>query len=396
MELPIPYSRQWIDEEDVEAVVSALRSDFLTTGPQIEAYEEAFAATCGARYAVAVSSGTAALHLACLAAEIPPGSEVITSPITFVATANAPIYCGSAPVFADVCADTINIDPEQVQARITPRTRAILPVHFAGHACDMPVLRSIADRHGLMVIEDACHALGAETPDGGRAGDCRYSELTVFSTHPVKAIATGEGGVITTNSPDLNDRLRRLRAHGITRETGHMTRYDGPWFYQMLELGYNYRITDIQCALGRSQLRRLSTFLARRREIAARYTRAFADLSQLQLPAERPGHRSAWHLYVIRFREAGTMARRHLFERLRAVGLGVNVHYIPVYWHPFYQERFGYPVGTCPEAERYYREAVTLPLYPSMTDAQVDYVIQKVREAVIEVTSPHSDAPVAA
>ncbi|HZO91663.1 MAG TPA: UDP-4-amino-4,6-dideoxy-N-acetyl-beta-L-altrosamine transaminase [Chthonomonadaceae bacterium] len=380
----IHYGRQWIDEDDIEAVVEALRSDWLTTGPRVEAFEEAFAAAVGARYAVAVSSGTAALHLACLAAGIGPGSEAITSPITFVATANAPLYCGSQPVFADVCGDTVNLDPEQAQARLTFRTSALLPVHFGGHACDMPVLRAIADRHGLAVIEDACHALGAQTPEG-IVGDCRYSDMTVFSMHPVKAIATGEGGMITTNRPALNDRLRLLRSHGITRAPERLTCEEGGWYYEMQALGYNYRLSDIQCALGHSQLKKLATFITRRREIAARYTAAFADLPDLRLPVERAGHRSAWHLYVVRFPGIQAGARRWVFDRLRAANLGVNVHYIPVYRQPYYRDNFPFPPGLCPNAERYYREAITLPLYPGMTDAQVEYVIATVRRVALEL-----------
>jgi perosamine synthetase len=381
----IPYSRQWIDEDDVQAVVDALRSDWLTTGPRIGTFEEAFAASVGARYAVAVSSGTAALHLACLAAGVGPGSEAITSPITFVATANAPLYCGSQPVFADVCDDTINLDPEQAQARVNARTAALLPVHFAGHACDMPVLRSIADRHGLAVIEDACHALGAQTPEG-TVGDCRYSDMTVFSTHAVKALATGEGGVITTNRAALNERLRLLRSHGVTRAPERLTCEEGGWYYEMQALGFNYRITDVQCALGLSQLRKLATFIMRRREIAARYNAAFADLPNIRLPWERDGHRSAWHLYVIRFPGVSAGTRRWLFDTLRAANLGVNVHYLPVYRQPYYRDNFGFSPGLCPNAERYYREAITLPLYPMMTDAQVETVIATVRRVALELS----------
>lgn len=392
MDDPIPYSRQWIDEEDIEAVVEALRSDWLTTGPRIAAFEEAFAAAVGARYAVAVSSGTAALHLACLAAGIGPGTETITSPITFVATANAPLYCGSYPVFADVCEDTINLDPEQARARITARTCALLPVHFAGHACEMPALRALADRHNLALIEDACHALGAKTPEDGTVGDCRYSDMTVFSTHAVKTVATGEGGVITTNRAALYDRLRLLRSHGITRDPDRLTTDEGDWYYEMQGLGFNYRLTDIQCALGQSQLKRLAAFLARRREIAARYDAAFRALPEIRLPVERDGHRSAWHLYVARFPGIHATTRRWLFDRFRAENLGVNVHYIPVYWQPYYRDNFGTPRGLCPTAERYYQEAISLPLYPKMTDAQVETVIATVRRVVEELRETQARA----
>ena len=374
----IPYSRQTIDDDDIQAVIESLRSDWLTTGPRVDAFEQAFAARVGARYAVAVSSGTAGLHLACLAANVGPGSECITSPITFAATANAALYCHSRPVFADICPDTVNIDPARVEERITPRTRALLPVHFAGHACEMQVLGEMAQRHNLTVIEDACHALGAATPDG-IVGDCAHSDMTVFSTHAVKAIATGEGGVVTTNSPDFNERLRLLRSHGITRDPDRLLEDAGGWYYEMQELGFNYRIADAACALGHSQLKKLDDFIARRREIAARYDRAFTQNSNLRILAERPGHRSAYHLYVIRFAGATAALRRRAFERLRTAGLGVNVHYLPVYRHPYYRDTLCCPQNTCPNAEAYYREAVSIPLYPAMTDAQTQYVIEAVQ-----------------
>lgn len=375
----IPYSRQWIDEDDIAAVVETLRSDWLTTGPQVEAFEAEFATACGAKYAVAVSSGTAALHLACLAAGVQSGDECITSPVTFVATANAALYCGATPVFADVCADTINLNPTLVDACRTERTKALLPVHYAGHSCDMPALHAIARRHGLTLIADACHALGALRPDG-KVGDCRYSDMTVFSTHPLKAIATGEGGVITTDRTDLYEQLKRLRAHGITRDPARLSNADeGAWYYEMQELGFNYRITDIQCALGRSQLKKLETFVARRREIAARYTAAFASLPGICVPQERPGYRSAWHLYPVRFPGISAPARHNLFDTLRRAGLGVQIHYLPVYLQPYYRERFGDRVGLCPVAEAWYRETLSLPLYPQMTDPQVETVIARIR-----------------
>jgi perosamine synthetase len=374
----IPYSRQTIDDDDIQAVADALRSDWLTTGPQVDAFEQAFAAQVSARYAVAVSSGTAGLHLACLAANIGPGSECITSPITFAATANAALYCGSRPVFADVCPDTVNIDPVQVEKLLSPCTRALLPVHFAGHACDMDALGEIARRRHLTVIEDACHALGAITPDG-TVGNCRHSDMTVFSTHAVKAIATGEGGMVTTNSPELNERLRLLRSHGITRDPDRLLDNEGGWHYEMQELGFNYRIADAACALGHSQLKKLNGFIARRRSIAAQYDRAFASLPGICVPVERSGHQSAYHLYVIRFAGATSALRREAFDRLRAAGLGVNVHYIPVYRQPYYRDTLGYAQDTCACAEAYYREAVSIPLYPSMTDAQVQTVIAAVQ-----------------
>jgi UDP-4-amino-4,6-dideoxy-N-acetyl-beta-L-altrosamine transaminase len=374
----IPYSRQQIDDDDIAAVVASLRSDYLTTGPRVDTYEEAFAATCGARYAVAVSSGTAGLHLACIAAGIGPGSECITTPITFVATTNAALYCGGTPVFADVCDDTVNLDPEMVRERLTPRSEALFPVHFAGHPCDMQALHEIAAARGLMMIEDACHALGATTPDG-IVGDCRYSDMTVFSTHPVKAIATGEGGVITTNSPALNDRLRKLRTHGITRDPRQMANDLGGWYYEMQELGYNYRLSDIQCALGQNQLTKLGKFIARRREIAQRYRDALDGIPGILLPTERSGYGSAWHLFVIRFTAPIPDIRRAAFDLLRAAGLGVNVHYLPVYLQPYYCSQFGDRSGLCPNAERYYDQAISIPLHAGMSDADVERVIATVR-----------------
>lgn len=376
----IPYSRQTIDEDDVAAVADALRSDWLTTGPRVDAFEAAIAAHVGARYAVAVSSGTAGLHLACLAANIGPDTECITSPITFAATANAALYCGSRPVFADICPDTVNIDPDQVQRLISPQTRALLPVHFAGHACDMEPLGALAKQHNLTIIEDACHALGARTPSGV-VGDCRHSDMTIFSTHAVKAIATGEGGVVTTNNPAMYSRLRLLRSHGITRDPHSLQdpEENGGWYYEMQVLGFNYRIGDAACALGHSQLKKLNGFIARRREIAAAYDRAFASLPGLRVLAERPGHSSAYHLYVIRFTGATDSLRRHIFDQLRSAGLGVNVHYLPVYRHPYYRDTLGYASNLCPHAETYYREAVSIPLYPAMTDAQVATVITAVQ-----------------
>lgn len=377
----IPYSRQIIEEDDIEAVAEALRADLLTTGPGVEAYEEAFAASVGARYAVAVSSGTAGLHLACLAANVEPGSDCVTSPLTFAATANAALYCGSSPRFADIRADTLCIDPERVQQLLTSHTAAILPVHFAGHPCDLPALRRLADKYHCAIIEDACHALGASTSDG-TIGDCRYSDMAVFSTHPVKAIATGEGGVITTNRPQLYERLKMLRSHGITRDPARLTRAEGPWYYEMQMLGLNYRICDVQCALGRSQLKKLGRFVARRREISARYQTEMQSIPGLCLPTEAPGMKSAWHLFVVR---CAAGLRSLIFDRLRAEGLGVNVHYLPVYLHPYYQDSLGYSAGLCPIAERAYRESISLPLHAALTDEEVTIIIATVRQVLASV-----------
>jgi UDP-4-amino-4,6-dideoxy-N-acetyl-beta-L-altrosamine transaminase len=322
----------------VAAVAEVLRGEWLTTGPKIREFEEAVAAYVGARYAVAVSSGTAALHAACFAAGIGPGDEVITTPLTFAASANCVLYAGAEPVFADVDPVTGNIDPEDVARKVTPRTRAIIPVHLAGHPCDLDGLHAIARRHGLVVIEDAAHALGAEYR-GRRIGG--LSDLTIFSFHPVKHITTGEGGMVTTNNPELHRRLVAFRNHGIVREPEYfLEEPHGPWYYEMQHLGYNYRLTDIQAALGLSQLARLEEFLARRREIVAAYNAAFAGLPWLETPSEPPDGRSAWHLYMVRLcLEKLRVDRATVFRALWAENIGVQVHYIPVYLHPYYRRR---------------------------------------------------------
>jgi len=336
----LPYARQWVSEEDVAAVAEVLRGEWLTTGPKIREFEEAVAAYVGARYAVAVASGTAALHAACFVAGIGPGDEVITTPLTFAASANCVLYAGAEPVFADVDLATGNIDPEDVARKVTPRTRAIIPVHLAGHPCDLDRLHAIARRHGLVVIEDAAHALGAEYR-GRRIGG--LSDLTIFSFHPVKHITTGEGGMVTTNDPELYRRLVAFRNHGIVREPEYfLEEPHGPWYYEMQHLGYNYRLTDIQAALGLSQLARLEQFLARRREIVVAYNAAFAGLPWLQTPAEPPDGRSAWHLYMVRLcLERLRVDRATVFRALWAENIGVQVHYIPVYLHPYYRRRVG-------------------------------------------------------
>lgn len=387
----IPYNTSTIDEDDIQAVADALRAGSLADDTRLEAFEEAIAAHCHARYAIFVSSGTAALHLACLAAGLGPGSEAIVSPISFVSTANAALMCGSSPLFTDVCNDTLNLDPEQAQRKITARTAALMPVHFAGHSADMPVLHAIAEQNHLAVIEDATHALGARRPDGN-VGDCLYSDMTVFSTHSHKAIATGEGGVITTNRPALHNRLRQLRSHGITHSTGFLTRDEGDWYYEMQEMGYNYRPSAMQAALGLSQLRKLATFIARRREIAARYHRAFSTLPNLTVPAERSGHLASYPHYVVRMSGGTASTRRWVFDSLQQAQIGVNVHYLPVYLHPYYRDHFGYAPGLCPVAERFYQETLSLPCHPQMTDSQVEYVIANVQRVCLELYTLHAKA----
>jgi perosamine synthetase len=373
----LPYGRQSIGEDDVQAVVDVLRSDWLTTGPKIGEFEEAFAARVGAKYAVSFSSGTAALHGAAFAAGLKPGDEAITTPLTFAATANCVLYQGTTPVFADVSADTLNLDPEKAGARITTRTRAILPVDYAGHPADFDAILELAARHGLIVIEDACHALGAEYR-GRRTGS--VGDMTVFSFHPVKHVATGEGGMVTTGRADYAEALRRFRNHGISSDA-RQRQAEGQWRYEMVLLGFNYRLTDIACALGLSQLKKLEANLLRRREIAARYAAAFRDLGAVMPPAVRAGVNPAWHLYPIRLNlERLSTNRARVFRALRAENIGVNVHYIPVHRHPYYHDRFGYQGGEYPIAEDAYERLISLPMFHAMSDQDVEDVVAAVRK----------------
>lgn len=368
----IPYGRQTIEEDDIQAVVETLKSDYMTTGPKIAEFEKMVAEYVGAKYAVAISNGTAALHAACFAAGIGTGDEVITTPLTFAASANCVLYCGGTPVFADVDARTYNIDPEDIRRKITDKTRAIIAVHLAGQPCDMAAIHAIAREHHLIVIEDGAHALGSEYK-GKRVG--ALSDMTTFSFHPVKPITTGEGGMIVTDDAELYRRLVLFRSHGITRDESLMTHSEGPWFYQQLELGYNYRITDIQCALGCSQMTKLDRFLSRRRELAKRYDEAFVGCENIVVPYQRPDANSGWHLYIIQVPECD---RKQVFEALQREGIGVNVHYIPVYYHPYYQEH-GYRNTHCKNAEEIYSRMLSLPIYPGLTDAQQNEVIEKVK-----------------
>jgi perosamine synthetase len=373
----LPYGRQSIGDDDIEAVVDVLRSDWLTTGPKVGEFEEAFAAWVGAKYAVSFSSGTAALHGAAFAAGLKPGDEAVTSPMTFAATANCVLYQGATPVFADVSADTLNLDPEKVAERITPRTRAILPVDYSGHPADMDAILELGARHGLLVIEDACHALGAEY---GRRRTGSIADMTVFSFHPVKHLATGEGGMVTTDRADCAETLRRFRNHGISSDA-RQRQSEGQWHYEMVLLGFNYRLTDIACALGLSQLKKLEANLLRRREIAAGYAAAFRDLAGVVPPAVRPDVKPAWHLYPIRLNlEKLTADRVQVFRALRAENIGVNVHYIPVHRHPYYRDRFGYAGGEYPIAEDAYERLISLPMFHGMNDRDVEDVIHAVRK----------------
>src|SRR5580700_2657099 len=375
----LPYGRQSISEDDIQAVVDVLRSDWLTTGPKVAEFEEALAACVGAKYAVAFSSGTAALHGAVFAAGLKPGDEAITSPLTFAATANCVLYQGARPVFADVSPDTLNLDPDQFAERITPNTRAVLPVDYAGHPADLDPILALAERHGVIVIEDACHALGAEY-HGRRTGSIAH--MSVFSFHPVKHLATGEGGMVTTDRADLAESLLRFRNHGVSSDA-RQRQTEGQWHYEMVLLGFNYRLTDIASALGLSQLKKLEANLLRRREIAARYAAAFRDLSGMIAPAVRADVNPAWHLYPIRLNlERLSTGRTQVFRALRAENIGVNVHYIPAHLHPYYRERFGYRGGEYPVAEDAYERLISLPMFHAMSDRDVDDVIAAVKKVV--------------
>lgn len=375
----LPYGRQSIDEEDIQAVVDTLRSDWLTTGPKIGEFEEAIAAWVGAKHAVSFSSGTAALHAAAFAAGLNAGDEAITTPLTFAATANCVLYQGATPVFGDICADTLNLDPDQAASKVTPRTKAILPVDYSGHPADLDRIVELAERHGLTVIEDACHALGAEYR-GRRVGS--VASMTVFSFHPVKHLTTGEGGLVTTERADLAETLRRFRNHGISSDARQRHKA-GQWHYEMVMLGFNYRLTDVACALGLSQLKKLPENLSRRREIAARYTAAFREIPGVVAPTVRPEVLPAWHLYPIRVDVSRVSADRGtIFSALRAENIGVNVHYIPVHLHPYYRGRFGYAGGEFPVAEDAYHRLISLPMFHGMNDRDVEDVIAAVSKVM--------------
>lgn len=375
----LPYGRQSIDEADIQAVVDVLRSDWLTTGPKVGEFEEAFADRCGAAHAVAFSSGTAALHAAAYAAGLNPGDEAITTPMTFAATANCVLYQGAVPVFSDICPDTLNLDPEKLAVKISSKTKAIVPVDYAGHPADLAAIVSLAQSRGLVVIEDACHALGASYR-GRSVGS--IADMTVFSFHPVKHITTGEGGMVTTNNAQFAETLRRFRNHGISSEA-RQRQSAGQWHYEMVELGYNYRIPDIVCALGAEQLKRLDKNLSRRREIASWYNQAFRDLQGVISPSVREEANPAWHLYPIRLDlQCLTADRSQIFRALRAENIGVNVHYIPVHLHPYYRQRFGYRGGEFPVAEDAYARLISLPMFHGMSDQDVGDVIHAVRKVM--------------
>ncbi|NEX59664.1 UDP-4-amino-4,6-dideoxy-N-acetyl-beta-L-altrosamine transaminase [Noviherbaspirillum galbum] len=383
----IPYGRQSIDDDDVRAVEEVLRSDWLTQGPAIDRFEQALAEYCGAAYAVAVCNATAALHIACLALGVGEGDIVWTSPNTFVASANCARYCGATIGFVDIDPRTYNMSVSSLEDQlrharaVNALPKVVIPVHFAGQSCDMQAIHALSQEYGFRIIEDASHAVGADYLDG-KVGDCRYSDMTVFSFHPVKILTTAEGGMVLTNRPELCDALRRLRSHGITRDPAAMEKKDeGPWYYEQIELGYNYRMTDLQAALGLSQLRRLPEFVARRRALARRYDAMLAGLP-LRTPYQAPDGVSAFHLYPVWIdEEKAGRSRRAVFDDLRARGIGVNVLYIPVPLQPDYR-KLGFAEGQFPEAERYYRGAISLPLYFSLSDEQQDQVVAAVKGAL--------------
>lgn len=381
----IPYGRHFIDEDDIQAVVEVLRNAALTQGPMVQAFEDAVATNVGARYAVAVSSATAGLHLGALAAGVGPGTSLITSPITFVASANAALYAGAEAAFCDIDPTTINMCPDSLRdaLRKHPNARAVIPVHYAGLPCDMPAIKAICDAAGAVVIEDAAHALGARYADGQRVGCCAHSLMAVFSFHPVKNISTGEGGMITTNDEPTYRRLLRLRSHGINKhadsfqlpEQASTAGVENPWYYEMQELGFHYRITDIQCALGLSQLKKLEQFLVRRTALARSYDQAFAGMQTIR-PAQSSGRdRSGHHLYVVRINYAAAkISRAELMHSLRAKQIVTQVHYIPVPAHPHYQ-RLGFKIEDYPKAKSYYQDALSIPLFVGLKDEDQQLVV---------------------
>lgn len=375
---PVSYGKQYIDEADIQAVTDVLKSPFLTCGPQIPALEKKFCEITGANYAVAVSNGTAALHIACIAAGIGSGDEVITTPITFAASANCVLYCGGKPVFADIDPETYNINPASIKAHITPNTKAVIPVHYTGQAIAYDEIAAICQKHGLLLIQDAAHAIGTHykgKPIGSLA------DMTCFSSHPVKTVTSGEGGVVTTNDKTLYQKLLLARSHGITRDRAQMLQpSDEPWYYEMISLGYNYRLTDMQAALLASQLDKLAAFAKRRKEIVKRYNEAFQDIDGIIVQKEISESDTVRHLYILQLDlDVLTCDRRQFFDAMTAENIHCQVHYIPVYRLPYYQ-KLEYPKGLCPNAERLYERILSIPLYYSLTDKQVEEVIFAVRK----------------
>lgn len=366
----LPYSTQQISDEDIKAVIETLKSPYLTTGPKVSEFEKVVADYVGATYAVAFSNGTAALHAACYAAGITQGDEVITTPITFAASANCVRYMGGEVIFADIDEETYNLDPKEVEKKITLKTKAIIPVDFTGQPVDIDAFMEIGKKHNIVIIEDGAHSLGASYKKR-KVG--ATADMTMFSFHPVKPITTGEGGMIVTNNRTYYEKLRLFRGHGITQTA--YAKEQGDWYYEMTDLGYNYRMTDIQAALGISQMNRLDEFIEKRQELANLYTEKINQLPTLKAPNQLADTKSGWHLYSAQLDETALgKTRKEVFEDLRNANIGVHVHYIPVYWHPYYQQ-LGYKKGICPKAEQWYERALTLPLHPQMNEADVDFVL---------------------
>ena len=375
----LAYGKQKIDEDDINSVVKVLKGDYLTTGPIVSEFENSVAKYVGTKYAVAVSNGTAALHMACYAAGISEGDEVLVPAITFAASSNCVLYCGGKPVFIDIDPKSYNIDINKIKEKITNKTKAIIPVDFAGQSVDMDSILKIAEEYNLIVIEDAAHALGSEYKNekvGSKA------HMTEFSFHPVKPITTGEGGVVVTNSKELYEKMILFRSHGITRNSELMTENQGPWYYEQIDLGYNYRLTDIQSALGLSQIKKLDDFILKRREIVNKYNEAFKELKEIGTPFENEYSKSGYHIYVLLLNlDKLKCGRKEIFEALQAENIGVNVHYLPVYLHPYYK-KLGYKKGECPVAEDIYNRMITIPLFPSMSDKDVKDVIEAVKKVL--------------
>ena len=379
----IGYGHQYIDDADIQAVVSILKSDYLTQGPAVAKFEQEICRITGVEYCVAVSNATAGLHIAVAALELDEGSEGITSPNTFLASSNCMIYNNIKPVFADINPVSYNIEPAEIEKHITGKTKLLIPVHFAGLPCEMNKISAIAKENNLHIIEDAAHAIGSQYADGSYVGNCKYSDMTVFSFHPVKTITTCEGGAITTNDKKLYQKLLMLRSHGVTKDEKLLTKNPGLWYYEMQSLGFNYRMTDMQAALGYSQLQKLDFFKKRRREIVAMYNKAFAGMKYLKTPTEPEDVSSCFHLYAIQIDFSGLgKTRAQVMAELREKGIGTQVHYIPVPTQPFYKETYGYKDGDYPVAEKYYEQELSLPLYPGLSDDDVDMVIAAVKEVI--------------
>ncbi|GEK91027.1 UDP-4-amino-4,6-dideoxy-N-acetyl-beta-L-altrosamine transaminase [Alkalibacterium kapii] len=375
----LTYGKQSIDDDDIQAVVDVLKGDFLTTGPYVKEFENKIAEYVGAKYAVAVSNGTAGLHMACYAAGITEGDEVIVSSLTFAASSNAVLYCGGTPIFADIDPLTYNIDVKDIEKKITDKTKAIIPVDFTGQSVDMDAIKVLAEKHDLVIIEDAAHALGSEYK-GEKVGS--QADMVEFSFHPVKPITTAEGGIVTTNNEDYYEKMMEFRTHGITRDPDKLKVDHGPWYYEQQTLGYNYRLTDVQSALGTSQLSKLNNFIERRRGIVGMYNKALKDIEEITTPYEAEFSNSGWHIYVIKLNtEKLNVSRKEVFEALYAENIGVNVHYLPVYLHPYYEE-LGYEKGLCPKAEALYENIITLPLHPNMTNDDVKDVVDAMNKVL--------------